>query len=138
MVRVLAFGTFDVIHPGHINYLEQAKSLGNELWVIIATDKNVEKIKGKKPTFSQEERKKIIESLRVVDKAIIGFEEDLLKSVEKTKPDIIALGYDQKPNENELYQELEKRQIKAKIVRLKPYNQENHKSTAIKEKIKKS
>src|SRR3989338_11029882 len=92
---VLAFGTFDLLHPGHISYLRQAKALGKRLVVVIATDSNVEKIKGKRPLNSQEARKELVEALKIVDEALIGFEDDMIKSVEKVKPEIVALGYDQ-------------------------------------------
>src|SRR3989344_6945091 len=99
---ILAFGTFDLLHPGHISYLTQARALGKRLVVIIATDKNVWSIKGKTAINSQNARKELVEALRAVDKAIIGFEDDMIKSVEKAKPDIIALGYDQGPSDAEL------------------------------------
>ena len=132
---VLAFGTFDLLHPGHISYLTQARALGKRLVVIIATDKNVWSIKGKTAINSQNARKELVEALRAVDKAIIGFEDDMIKSVEKAKPDIIALGYDQGPSDAELAKKLAARKIRAKIVRLKPHNPEKYKSSKIRERI---
>jgi len=132
---VLAFGTFDIIHLGHISYLRQAGALGERLVVGIATDLNAEKERGKKTVFSQEQRREIVSSLRVVDEAIIGFEDDKIKMVEKVRPDIVALGYDQKPSGMELEKVFAERGIKAKIVRLMPYGAEVHKSSKIKEKM---
>jgi FAD synthetase len=135
MKKVLAFGTFDLLHPGHLSYLAQAKSLGDKLIVIIATDSNVKKIKGKAPVNSEKERREMVANIKFVDEAVIGFEDDMINSVEKIKPEIIALGYDQKPSEAELEKMLAARGLKAKIVRLKPYKENMFKSSKIKEKI---
>jgi FAD synthetase len=135
MKKVLAFGTFDLLHPGHLSYLSQAKALGDRLIVVIATDSNVKKIKGKPAVNSERERREMVANIKFVDEAIIGFEDDMINSVEKIKPDIIALGYDQKPSEAELEKMLAARGLKAKIVRLKPYNENMFKSSKIKEKI---
>ncbi len=132
---VLAFGTFDILHPGHLSYLSQARSLGERLVVVIATDANVGKIRGKPPVNSQGQRKALVEALRIVDEALIGFEDDMIKSVEKVKPDIVALGYDQKRSEEELSRVFYERGLKAKIVRMKPYKEDVYKSTKIREKI---
>ncbi len=128
---VLAFGTFDILHPGHISYLQQAKVLGERLVVVVATDKNVVKVKGRLPMNSQQQRKEVVGALRFVDQAFVGFEDDMIKSVERVKPDVVALGYDQRPSDWELREKLSKRGIKAKIVRLEPYLPEEYKTTKI-------
>lgn len=138
MKTVMAFGTFDLLHPGHVSYLAQAKALGDRLVVVIATDANVKRIKGKSPVNSQDERKELVGSLRIVDEAVVGFEEDMISSVERIKPDVVALGYDQKPLDSELEKMLGARGLKAKIVRLKPYNEHIFKSSKIKEKVLKA
>jgi len=132
---VLTFGTFDLLHPGHLYYLQEAKKLGNKLVVIVATDYNVEKIKGKKPVNNQEHRKELVEALEIVDKAIVGFEDDMMKSVEKVRPEIVCLGYDQKPSNEELEKMFEEKGIKAKIARAEPYREELYKSSKIREKV---
>lgn len=95
---VLASGTFDLLHLGHVKYLEEAKKSGGKdarLMVIVARDKTVEKRKGVKPIMPEEHRRALVESLKVVDKAILGYEEfDMGKVIENIKPDVIALGYD--------------------------------------------
>ena len=136
MAKVLAFGTFDILHPGHLSYLKQAKELGKHLVVIVATDNNVEKIKGKKPVNDQEHRKELVEALEIVNEAFVGFEDDMIKSVEKVKPDIVALGYDQYGDEEKLRRKFDERNIKAKIVRLESYKPELYKSSKIKSKVK--
>ena len=97
MARVMAVGIFDLLHAGHLHYVEQAKSLGDELVVVIAHDETVRKQKHE-PVTGQDLRRRMVEGLKPVDVAIVGnppgipiFE--VLKTVE---PDIIALGYDQK------------------------------------------
>src|SRR3989344_9147294 len=115
MKTVLAFGTFDILHPGHISYLTQAKALGDRLAVIVATDANVKKIKGRAPVNGQESRRAMVAALSPVDEAMVGFEDDMIKSVEKVKPDIVALGYDQKPSDDEIAEKFRQRAIRAKI-----------------------
>jgi len=96
---VLASGVFDPLHLGHVKFLEEAKLAGGEnakLIVVIARDNTVERIKGKKPIIPENQRRALVESLKVVDVAILGFETfDISQVVTKIRPDIIALGYDQ-------------------------------------------
>jgi len=137
MKKIATFGVFDILHSGHIKFLEKCKNLvkNSKLIVVIARDSTVIKEKGKKPIMSEEHRKHIVQSLKPVNKVILGNEcSDKLKIVEKIKPDIIILGYDQTWNEEELKKELEKRGLKIQIIRLKKYDDIS--STTIKNKIK--
>ncbi len=136
--KVLAFGTFDLIHPGHIFYLSEAKKLGNKLIVVVARDKSVEKIKGKKPAISEKTRLKLVQSLKPVDKAILGQNDvkNFFEIVKKINPQIIAFGYDQKPNDKAAKKELEKIKWFGKIARIKAFSEKKFKSSKIKEKIK--
>ncbi len=89
--KVLVGGCFNLIHPGHIYFLKEAKKLGGELIVVLANDKN-----NKKPyAISAKERKKILKFLNIADRILIGDPKNKTKIVEMIKPDIIALGYDQ-------------------------------------------
>ena len=96
---VLASGIFDLLHLGHVKFLEDAKKAGGEnakLIVIIARDSTVEKTKGRKPIISEDQRRALVESLKVVDEAVLGYESlDIGEFIAKIKPDVIALGYDQ-------------------------------------------
>ena len=92
---VLAGGVFDIIHPGHIHTLNAAKALGGVLVVAIATDKTAEKMKKRSPLHNQELRRELVSCLSMVDKAIVGHEDDIFETVRAIKPDIIVLGYDQ-------------------------------------------
>ena len=116
MKKVLAGGTFNIIHPGHLLFLEKAKKLGDYLVVVIANDKTVYREK-KLLVMPAEARKKILESLRIVDKAVIGDERDFMKVVRKEKPDVIALGFDQ--DIGSLEKQIERLGIK--IVRIKSH-----------------
>ena len=92
---VLAGGVFDIIHPGHIHTLNAAKALGDVLIVAIATDKTAQKMKKRQPLHNQELRRELVSCLSMVDKAIVGHEDDIFETVRAIKPDIIVLGYDQ-------------------------------------------
>lgn len=116
MTRVLATGTFDLLHPGHLLYLEQSKALGDELIVIVARDVNVKH--KPRPIVPQEQRLLMVSALEVVDHAILGDEIDMFKPIEKLEPDVITLGYDQHFDIELLKGELSSRGIDAKVVRL--------------------
>lgn len=114
---VLAGGVFDIIHLGHLFTLSSAKKLGDVLIVSIARDKTVRKMKGRDPLNGEEKRLILVNSLRQVDAAVLGSETDMFEVVERVKPDVIALGYDQKHNAEELMREAERRGIQVKVVR---------------------
>ncbi len=134
--KVLAFGTFDGIHPGHLYYLEKAKEQGKELTVVIARDLNIKKIKGKKPILKEEERRYLIQSLKPVDKTVFGLKKgNKFEIVKRLKPDVIVLGYDQKPSVKELKKELKKMKIKAEIKRINSWDSKRFKSSKLKKKI---
>ncbi len=106
--RIFVGGTFDIIHPGHIALLEYAARLG-KVFVVIARDSTVKRIKGRPPLLNEEARLRIVSSIRYVYEARLGYEGDFLKSVEDIKPDIIVLGPDQRFDEEELADMVEER-----------------------------
>lgn len=116
MVRVMASGVFDIIHTGHISYLEQAKAMGDELIVVVACDSTVRRRKHE-PITPEAMRARIINSLKPVDRTVIGNDGDIFVTIEKIRPDIIVLGFDQMFDENELKRELELRGIAAEVRR---------------------
>jgi FAD synthetase len=124
MVKVMATGTFDLLHMGHIYYLKEAKKLGDTLVVVVATDATVRKLKHN-PITPQEIRVSLIKELKMVDEAYIGHEGDMYAIVEEIKPDIIALGFDQIHDETTIKKELKKRNLKAEVVRLPRYQGES-------------
>ena len=135
---VLASGAFDLLHYGHVYYLSNAKKAGGEnakLVVIVAKDKTVEKLKGSKPIIPEDQRRALVESLKVVDEAILGYENmDMLRVIEKVKPDIIALGYDEEKIESELKRLISEKHLNIKVVRIGKFEEKDLVSSS---KIKK-
>ena len=115
---VLAGGVFDIIHPGHISTLNAAKVLGDVLVVVVATDNTAVKMKKRKPIHNQEQRQELVNSLGVVDLCLIGQENDIFKTVNLVKPQIIALGYDQIHQEQFITEGCKKIKLDAKVARL--------------------
>jgi FAD synthetase len=120
-VRVMASGVFDILHLGHLHYLVESKKLGNELYVVIATDETVRKFKHE-PITNENTRLELVGALKPVDKAVMGYSGDMFKIVQEIKPDIITLGYDQIHDEMSLKDELKKRGLKINIVRLPKFD----------------
>lgn len=116
LVRVLATGTFDILHPGHILFLSRARELGDELYVIVARESMIRH--KPKPVIPDEQRLKMVSELKVVDRAVLGSESNMFEPVMDIKPDIIALGYDQTFDVLKLENELHERNINARIVRI--------------------
>ncbi|MBR9675495.1 FAD synthase [Candidatus Woesearchaeota archaeon] len=137
VLRVLVFGTFDLLHKGHTYFLEEAKRLGDELVVVVARDKTVQEIKHKKPEDDEEKRKENLELQSVVDKVVLGStSDDKYEVIEEVKPNVIVLGYDQKNYTEKLSEELLKRGLSAKIIRLsKSYKPEKYKTSKIREQL---
>jgi len=119
---VLASGTFDLIHLGHVKYLEEAKKAGGknaELIVIVARDSTVEKRKGKRTVMPEDQRRALVESLKVVDEAILGFEGfSIDKVIEKITPDLVAVGHDQEGIEREVRKAIEDKKFNVQVVRI--------------------
>ena len=115
---VLAGGVFDIIHPGHISTLNAAKALGDVLVVVVATDNTAVKMKKRNPLHNQEQRQELVKSLKVVDLCLIGQENDIFKTVNLVKPQIIALGYDQVHQEKFITEGCKKIKLDARVARL--------------------
>ena len=115
---VLAGGVFDIIHPGHIHTLNAAKALGGVLVVAIATDKTAKKMKKRTPLHNQELRRELVSCLSMVDKAIVGHEDDIFQTVKEVKPNIIVLGYDQVHQEKFISDGCKRINLNVEIVRL--------------------
>jgi len=115
---VLAGGVFDIIHPGHIHTLNAAKKLGDVLVVVVATDNTAVKMKKRRPLHTQDQRQELVNSLSMVDLCLIGQEEDIFKTVNHVKPQIIALGYDQTHQEKFITEGCKKIKLDAKVARL--------------------
>jgi len=129
MKKVLVAGTFDIIHPGHLSFLNQAKKRGDFLIVIVARDKTVEKIKKHTPKRNEKTRVKNLQQLKITDKVILGDLVDHYKVIETIKPDFICLGYDQKAFTKNLKREIKLLGLQPKIIRLKAYQPKKYKSS---------
>jgi len=137
---VLASGTFDLLHLGHVKYLEEAKKAGGKnakLVVIVARDKTVEKRKGAKPVMPEEHRRALVESLRVVDEAILGYEEfDIDAVIEELKPDVIAVGYDQDSIEEHVRRAVARKKLPVRVIKIGKFGRDElNSSLKIKRKI---
>ncbi len=123
--RVFVAGTFDIIHPGHVDLLRYAASLG-KVYVVVARDSNVERIKGKRPVLPEEARLRVVESIRYVYEARLGDEKDIFKPLEEIRPDIVVLGPDQPFDPDKLSKKIEERTGKRPRVVRYPEKEEFH------------
>ena len=128
----MCFGTFDLLHPGHLNYLQQSKKQGDYLVVVLARDKTKLKLK-KKTLFQEKERLKLVQHLDLVDKAILGDLNNHFKIIHKHQPDTICLGYDHKIKIGELTKQLAKLGLQPKIKRMKPHKTNKYQSSKLKQ-----
>ncbi len=117
--RVVATGTFDILHPGHIYYLTESKKLGDELWVIVAQDANVKH--KPRPIVPAEQRRAMIAALKPVDHAILGDLTDMFRPIEEIRPEIITIGFNQFFDEENLRSQLAERGLAAEVVRIGKY-----------------
>jgi FAD synthetase len=137
---VLASGTFDLLHMGHVKYLEEARKAGGEnaeLIVIVARDKTVEKRKGARPVVPEDHRRALVEALKVVDEAILGFEDfNMEKVIERIKPDIIAVGHDQDKIAEQVREVIARKGLNIKVVKIGKFGKDElNSSLKIKRKI---
>jgi len=130
---VLVFGTFDILHKGHLNFFKQAKKYGNILIVVIARNATVKKVKGKLPRNNEKKRLELVKNAEIVDQALLGLKGNKYKIIKKIKPDIICLGYDQTAFTDSLEKELINLKIKTKIYKMKPYKEKIYKSSKMKD-----
>jgi FAD synthetase len=115
MRRVVAQGTFDIVHPGHIHYLEDAAAMGDELHVIVARRENV--THKEPPILPNRQRRDVVGALDVVDHARVGHPSDIFAPIEEIDPAVIALGYDQHHDTDAIQAELDDRGIDCDVRR---------------------
>lgn len=128
----MVFGTFDIFHQGHKNFLKQARKHSDYLITVVARDKTVLAVKKYKPKNNEQKRLKTIKESKLTNKVILGKIRDKYKIILKYKPDIICLGYDQNNFTENLKEILNKRGLKnIKIKRLKPYKPDKYKSSKL-------
>ena len=117
--RVVATGTFDLLHPGHLYYLQESKKLGDELYVIVARDRNVKH--KPRPIIPEEQRLQMVEALKPVDHALLGDATDIFRPIEAIRPDVITLGFNQNFDPAALTGALQTRSLSARVVRIGGY-----------------
>jgi FAD synthetase len=139
---VLASGVFDLLHLGHVRFLEEAKKAGGpnaKLIVIVARDSTVEKKKSRRPIMPENQRCALVASLRVVDEAMLGYEDfDMEKVLEKIKPDIVAVGHDSRLSglEQTVAEAVKKKGLKIRMVKVGKFSSDElDSSSKIKQKI---
>lgn len=140
--KIMVAGAFDIIHLGHINFLRQAKNLydESELIVVLARDSTIRRYKQREPVFSERERLEIVESIKFVDKAILGNELDgktFFDIIYEVKPDVIVLGYDQNVDENKLKTWAKEKGLNVEVIRLNKFSDKDvlSSSTEVRNKI---
>ncbi|RXE55595.1 FAD synthase [Methanoculleus taiwanensis] len=136
MKRVVATGTFDILHPGHLYYLEESRKLGDELHVIVARDGNVRH--KPKPIVPEEQRLQMIAALKPVDHARLGDPHDMFLPIEEIDPAIITLGFNQHFSEEKLAEALRARGLNAEVVRIPGYRNALASSSQIVDRILKT
>ena len=137
---VIASGVFDLLHLGHVRFLEEAKKAGGphaKLVVIVARDSTVKSRKGENPIMPENQRCALVASLRVVDEAMLGYEKfDVAKVVEKISPDVVAFGYDQKGMERTVREYVKRHELRIGVVRIGKFSSDElDSSSKIKQKI---
>jgi len=115
----VATGTFDLLHPGHIYYLEESGKLGDELFVIVARDANVRH--KPRPVIPEDQRRCIVAALRVVDHAVLGDPTDMFRPIREIRPDIITIGFNQHFDTEVLVRQLAEQSLDARVVRINRY-----------------
>ena len=119
MIRVVATGTFDILHPGHLYYLEESRRLGDELFVIVARDANV--THKPRPILPEDQRVRMVRALKPVDHARLGDLHDMFRPIAEIRPDTITLGFNQHFDEEDLQKRLRDRELDAEVVRISGY-----------------
>jgi FAD synthetase len=132
--KIMVFGTFDGLHQGHLNFFKQARNLHQFPFLIvsIARDKNVLKIKGKYPNLSEQARMILVQKCKLVDRVVLSGIKNHIPHIARMRPDIIALGYDQRAYVKNLKKDLKNKGILVKIVRLKPFKEKVYKNHLLK------
>jgi len=134
MKKVMVFGTFDGLHDGHLDFFRQAKEHGDFLIAVAGRDVNIKKIKGHFSKRRDRERLTDLQRCKLVDKPVLGYEDDVYMTIETLKPDVICLGYDQTSFSKNLKKELKKRGLKIEIFRMKGYKPNKMHSSILKNK----
>ncbi len=129
MTRVMATGVFDILHMGHVHYLNESKKLGDELLVVVARDSTAQK-NGKTTLFDEESRLAIVSQLKSVDRAILGHEGDIFRTVIENSPDIITLGYDQHFDATRIEETCRELGLHTRVIRISKFDGKRFQSSS--------
>ncbi len=129
---VMVFGTFDILHLGHIYLFEQAKKIAKKLIVIVARDNNVKKIKKQLPWHSEKERLKLLKQIKLIDEVCLGQKTNPYLVIKKYQPDVILLGYDQNVFVQDLQVKIKEMGLKTKIKRARAFKNSRFKTKILK------
>lgn len=132
MIRVMCFGTFDILHPGHVAFLTKARKLGDELYVVVSRDARRRALSGKTPIHTQKERMLVLAALRSVTRVLAGHATDPLFQIKKIKPAVIVLGHDQVFGVDAVEAWAGKQKRPPHIVHMKAINRVRYSTTRIK------
>jgi len=147
MKKVLVFGTFDILHPGHLYFLREAKKHGDHLTVVVTPSAVVKQLKGKAPMFGEVHRVATVKLMSFVDQVRIGDRTlSTFEVLKKLKPDVICFGYDQQTLAKYVeayYKKISSKKLSSKrllfehsreptFIRIKPYNPKQYKSGRLK------
>ena len=140
---VLATGVFDILHLGHVRFLEESKKAGGpdaKLVVVIARDQTVVRRKGKPPVLPEAQRRRIVSSLKPVDQAVLGHEHlDFLGVLREYKPDIVSFGHDQQDIKKAVEKIIKKERLPIRVVSIRRYGLRGlGSSTTVKKQVAKS
>ena len=129
----MVFGVFDGLHPGHLNFFRQARALARRPYLVVsvARDRNVIRLKERKPNLGEKKRMALLKKCKLADKVVLSGEKNHLSHILKVKPEIIALGYDQKAYVRNLKKDLKNKGLLVKLIRLKPYKEKIYKSSLL-------
>ena len=132
----MVFGTFDGLHQGHLNFFKQAKKLTRNSFLIvsIARDRNVRKIKKITPIYNERQRLNLIKKCALVNRVVLSGLRNHVPHILKERPDVIALGYDQRDYIKNLKKDLKNEGLNVGIIRLKPYKKHIYKNHLLKNK----
>ena len=136
MTRIMVFGTFDMLHEGHLDLFRQARALAPEahLIVSVARDTIVTKIKGAEPRHDEDARRTLVAASELVDEVVLGDSEGYLPHIIAAQPDVIALGYDQQGEfVDRLEEDLRAAGLSTRVVRLEAFQPEIYKTSKLRE-----
>ena len=133
--RVVAFGVFDLIHPGHAAFLKRARALGDELVVVVARDARVKREKGSTPLFRERERLALVSAMRWVDKAVLGDSAGRWTVLARLKPAVLALGHDQTVARPEIVRQIARLKNRPRIIPLPRVGPRHHASSQLKARL---